>query len=39
MGQAERNLVVETVQSMLDKESYPNIEFVVVVDTSRRDRR
>jgi len=29
----ERNLVVETVQSVLDKESYPNLEFIIVVDT------
>ena len=29
----ERNLVVETLQSMLDKETYPNLEFVVVADT------
>jgi glycosyltransferase involved in cell wall biosynthesis len=29
----ERNLVVETVESVLDKETYADIEFIVVADT------
>ncbi|MEO6124275.1 MAG: glycosyltransferase, partial [Ilumatobacteraceae bacterium] len=29
----ERNLIIETVQSVLDKETYPNLEFIIVVDT------
>lgn len=29
----QRNLVVETVQSVLDKETYPDLEFIIVADT------
>ena len=28
-----RNLVVETVESVLEKESYPDLEFIIVADT------